>query len=536
MLKRIVLSGVVVMLLFGCVNQPKEEKPQDYTVDELRELIKDYNAQNFLEEVSVAYNIFPIAYADGNGDNHGDFRGIIDKLDYLNDGDPTTTTDLGITAIWLNPIHPSNTYHKYDVLDYYAVDPKFGTMDDFKELVTKANERGIKIIMDMVFNHSAFDHPWFKAALNDQAPYNEYYRIEKTLPVEKYPNRTGWHQTFGINYYGGFWDKMPEFNLDNPLVREEFKNIITFWLELGVSGIRYDAVKHGYDRREWPDGTPTLQKNLQFWMTLQKHAKSVNPDAFVVAEMWDTNLNMQPYAQAYDALFNFDFGDMVISALNSGTASNFMATQVKNLEGLRSRNPNYVDAPFLKNHDQPRIFNELGFDWDKMRLASVFLLTQEGVPFIYYGEELGMRGIKPDERIREPMRWNNSISSEVAYWTQWEYNWDTPTVEEQDQDPNSLLNHYRRLINLRHNSSALRHGSTEVFSVFNSSLVAYSRTSDDEQMVVLVNVYNGPISGEDREGRLSNIDIVSSYGDFTYNEDGTFRLGARGYVIGRVQP
>jgi alpha-amylase len=536
-MKRIWLSTFLAfVLLSGCVKTPVEEEPQDLSVDELRELLKETHARNFLSEVSVAYNIFPIAFADSTGNNHGDLRGIINKLDYLNDGDPNTTTDLGITAIWLNPIHPSNTYHKYDVLDYYQIDPKFGTLDDFKELVEKANERGIKIIMDMVFNHSAFNHPWFTQALRGNEPYNEYYRIEKTLPTELYPNRTGWHQTSGIYYYGGFWDRMPEFNLDSPKVREEFKNIISFWLEMGVTGIRYDAVKHGYDRREWPEGTPTLQKNLQFWMTLQLHAKTINPDAFVVAEMWDSNLAMQPYAQAYDSLFNFDFGDMVVNALNSGVASNFMTTQIRNLEGLRSRNPNYVDAPFLKNHDQPRIFNELGFDLNKMRLASVFLLTQEGIPFIYYGEELGMRGIKPDERIREPMRWNNTIGSEVAYWTQWQYNWDTPTVEEQDQDPNSLLNHYRRLINLRHNTPALRFGNTEVFSVFNSSIVAYTRQYEGETIVILVNLYNGELEGQDRDGILKDLEILSSYESYKMFDDNTFTLGPRGYVIGRLKP
>lgn len=536
MFKHLILSLLLSTSLVGCVNAPPPAKERDYTVEELRELLVNYNAENFLKHVSVAYNIFPIAFADASGDNIGDLRGIIDKLDYLNDGDPNTTTDLGITAIWLNPIHPSETYHKYDVLDYFAIDPQFGTMQDFKELVDKAGERGIKIIMDLVFNHSSFNHPWFQKALQGKEPYVDFYRIEKTLPHDKFPNKTGWHQASGVYYYGGFWDKMPEFNLDHPLVREKFKDVITFWLEMGVGGIRYDAVKHGYDRREWPDGTPVLQKNLQFWMTLQLHAKTVNPDAFVVAEMWDTNNNMQPYAQAFDSLFNFDFGDMVVRALNSGVQSGFMTTHIRNLEGLRKRNPNYVDAPFLKNHDQPRIFNELGFNLDKMRLAAVFLLTQEGIPFIYYGEELGMRGVKPDERIREPMRWNNSIDSEVAYWTPWQYNWETPTVVDQDQDETSLLNHYRRLINLRHNSQTLRFGNTQVYNVFNSSLVGYTRSYKNETIVVLVNLHHSAIEGQDREGILKNMEILSSYESFKYHDDATFTLGPRGYVIARLLP
>jgi glycosidase len=201
MFKHLTLSLLLITLLMGCVVAPPAEET-DYTVDELKELLLEYNAENFLKDVSVAYNIFPIAFADASGDNIGDLRGIIDKLDYLNDGDPNTTTDLGITAIWLNPIYPSDTYHKYDVKDYYDIDPRFGTLEDFQELVDKANERGIKIILDFVFNHSSIDHPWFRQALKGDEPYVDYYRIEKTLPVDLYPNKTGWHQAFGINYYG----------------------------------------------------------------------------------------------------------------------------------------------------------------------------------------------------------------------------------------------------------------------------------------------------------------------------------------------
>lgn len=536
-MKKWMLLGLSFILMVGCAPKPPtDEDVKDLSVDELRDILRDFHAQEFLESVSVAYNIFPIAFADSSGNNHGDLRGIIDKLDYLNDGDPNTTTDLGITAIWLNPIHPSPSYHKYDVLDYKAIDPKFGTLEDFKELIEQANERGIKIIMDLVFNHSSYDHPWFRSALRGTEPYRDFYRIEPTLPNELYPSRTGWHSASGVFYYGGFWNRMPEFNLDNPLVRQEFKDIITFWFELGVTGIRYDAVKHAYDRREWPEGTPLLQKNLQFWMTMQKHAKSINPNAFVVAEMWDTNQAMQPWAQAFDSLFNFDFGDMVVNALNSGGGANFIATHIRNLEGLRSRNANYIDAPFLRNHDQNRIMDDLGYDVSKMRLAAVLLLTQEGLPFIYYGEELGMRGRKPDERIREPMRWNRRISSEVAYWTQWQYNTETPTVEEQDLDPNSLLHHYRALIHLRHQTPELRFGTTDVFNVLNTSIVGYTRSVDDETVVVLVNLHNGRMVGQDRDSRLEGLEILLSHEDFERLDDQRFAMGPRGFVIGRLKP
>lgn len=536
MVKKIIGLCLAAFLIAGCAPSVNDNAKDELSVDELKEALREFNAQGFQQQVSTVYNIFPIAFADANGDNHGDLRGIIAKLDYLNDGDPTTVTDLGITAIWLNPIHPSPSYHKYDVLDYMAIDRKFGTKADFKELVAEANKRGIHIIMDLVFNHSGFDHPWFRSALSGEEPYRDFYRFETQLPNDIFPNQTGWHTFNGLHYYGSFYKGMPEFNLDNPLLRKKFKEIITFWFELGVTGIRYDAVKHAYDRREWPEGTPLLQKNLQFWMTMQHHAKSINPNAFIVAEMWDSNTAMQPWAQAFDALFNFDFGDLVVNAVNAGTGSQLMPTHLRNVENLKARNPHFVDAPFLRNHDQNRIFNDLNFNVDKMRLASVLLLTQEGIPFIYYGEELGMRGRKPDERIREPMRWNDRIFSEVAYWTSWQYNAETLTVEQQDQDPQSLLNHYRQLIHLRHQTQALRFGSTQNFHVSNPSIVAYTRAVATETIVVIVNLSSATMTGKDQNNMLDGMETLKAYGTFAVNEDHQFTISPRGFIIGRISP
>lgn len=493
--KMVISLFVIALVLMGCSAKPVPRK----TTDELKELLASSNADVFQSEVNAVYEIFPISFADSNGDNIGDIQGIIARLDYLNDGDDSTHEDLGIDAIWLTPVHPSQSYHKYDVLDYKAIDPKFGTLDDFKQLIEEADKRGIKIIMDMVFNHSAYDHPWFQKAIKQEKPYDEYYRIEKELPKEQYSNRSAWYKANDLFYYGSFWDRMPEFNVENELVRKEFKDILSFWLDLGVSGFRYDAAKHVYDQYEYPSGFPLLDANLQFWLEMKAHVKSVNPNAFLVSEVWLQTTAMAPYAVAYDSLFDFDFGTGVIAAVNAGSKQKVVESYLKNMAVKLSRNANYINATFLTNHDQNRVMSVLGNDIGKAKLAAHILLTMPGIPFIYYGEELGMQGMKPDEQIREPMKWSEDLKSGgVAYWESWKYNADTPSVEKQTNDDSSMLSTYRNLLRLRNAYPALKSTIMEEVNLKNSSLMAYQRTDEQsgEALFVVHNMYSGPMEFE----------------------------------------
>ncbi len=489
-MKRLIILLSVFILLHGCrpleTNQPIQA--ERLSIAELQEILADTNAQRFEAEVSSAYSLFPIAFADSNNDGIGDLRGIIENLDVLNDGDPNTFNDLGIDAIWLNPIHPSKTYHKYDVKDYYGIDPAFGTLDDFKDLLQEAHRRGIKIILDVVFNHTSSEHPWFLKALQREEPYFSYYNIHVKIDYSDYPGKTGYNVRNGLTYYSAFWGEMPELNPENEAVRDEFKAILDFWIDLGVDGFRYDAAKHMYDPNEYPKGTPIVQLNKQFWMEMKAHAKSRNPDIFLIGEVWVDSSSAAPLVAGFDSIFNFDVQTAMVSMLKSEYQSNFVSTYNSTLTKFTLNNANFINATFLSNHDQDRIMSQLSGSDSKMRLAAHILFTLPGIPFIYYGEELGMLGVKPDERIREPFRWSEDAQAPNAMWTKWTYNQNTTPYNQQVNDPSSLWSMYRDLIRLRKESNALRFGALEAVNFNTNRILAYRRVFESQGLLVLHNL------------------------------------------------
>jgi glycosidase len=508
------LALVLVLLLSACT--PKEEPITRLTIEELEVLLQDADAGSFGTDVSTAYSLFPIAFADSDGDSKGDIPGIISKLDYLNDNDPTTSTDLGIDAIWLNPVHPSDTYHKYDVKDYYAIDPSFGTLDDFKTLLSEAHARGIKIIMDIVLNHSADNHPWFQKALNGEKPYDEYYMVFSKLKMSDYPGSKGWYGANSKMYYAGFWNEMPDFNADSDLVRAEFKKILDFWMDLGVDGFRFDAAKHVYDLNEYPTGTQLLQLNKQFWMELKEHVESKDKDVFMVGEVWMQAALAAPYAAGFDSIFNFDLSTGIINVLKNGSSANFLSSYINGQKIFETKTSNYVDSTFLSNHDQDRVLSQLGNNLDKARLAANILFTLPGIPFVYYGEELGMQGMKPDENIREPFVWTTGSNPPMADWVSTKYNKTTVPYDQQVNDPDSMFNHYRELIALRKTSDVLRHGDLKALDIASFRVLGYSRTYNGKTWLILHNVHanqSAPITLEQTGS------VVYSMG--TYTLDGT---------------
>ncbi len=476
---------VLLLVLSACVQ--KEPTIQRKTVDELAALLEGSNADKFASEVSVAYNIFPISYADSDGDGTGDLRGIIDHLDVLNDGDPSTDTDLGITAIWLNPIHPSKTYHKYDVIDYYAIDSEFGTLDDFQDLSDACEERGIKLIIDIVFNHTADDNPWFIKAMSGDEVYRDYYRIEEKLTNAEYPNKTGWSFRNSLAYYASFWDQMPELNADSEAVRDEMKKILSFWMDLGVDGFRYDAAPRMYDANEYPVGTGTMELNKQFWMEMKEYVKSEDPEILLLAEVWMPAAQAAPYAVGFDSMFNFDLATGIVTTVMQGYQTNFVATYLNGKNVFTGRNENYLDSTFLTNHDQNRIMSVLGGNVDQAKLAANILFTLPGIPFIYYGEELGMLGTKPDERIREPYRWTSQNDAPNALWENWELNLNTTPYEQQTTDEDSMFSLYRRLVHFRDASDVLRFGDIQSLTLSNKVL-GFTRTFEGKTLTIVHNL------------------------------------------------
>lgn len=438
----------------------------------------------------VFYQIFVRSFADGDGDGLGDLQGIIQRLDYLNDGDPTTTTDLGVTGIWLTPIHPSPTYHKYDVVDYYSIDPEIGTLEDFRELVAEAHSRGMKVILDLVFNHTSSQHPWFLSARQGpDSPYRDYYvwAQEGTNLTRRGPwNQQVWHPAGDSHYYGLFWGEMPDLNLANPEVKEEVKRIAQFWLEQGVDGFRLDAAKHLFEY-------DPSHSAVKWWQEFRAYLLDLKPDIYLVGEVWDSPHVVAPYYSAFDSCFNFDLASKIEPIVRFGLDTGLVEAVLKQRESYRQVAPEglFIDAPFLSNHDQDRIMSRLFGNWEQAKTAASIYLTLPGNPFIYAGEEIGMQGRGDHENIREPFKWYEVEGPGQTTWRSLTFNvgrWQ-PSVESQDQDPNSLLNHYRRLIQLRLLEPALKYGElVPAGGEANPRVLAYGREWEGSRVLVLHNI------------------------------------------------
>lgn len=448
----------------------------------------------------VYYEIFVRSFYDSDGDGIGDLQGVIEKLDYLNDGDPNTTDDLGVTGIWLMPINPSPSYHGYDVTDYRSIHPDYGTLDDFKRLLAEADKRGIKIIMDLVVNHTSTEHDWFKQAASDKAAATRDWYIwaedqgKTPSGVSAAGSGSPWHELNGAHYMGTFWGGMPDLNFDNPKVREEMKDIGKFWLELGVDGFRIDAAKHIYEDMMSDKGEETTAKNTAWWQEFRASMNEVNPDAYIVGEIWDNSAAVvAPYLNnAFDSGFNFSLGESIIGAVMNEKDNN-LAFTLERTYGLYSQvsGGKFTDAVFLTNHDMNRVMSQLKDDGNHAKMAAGILLTMPGNPFIYYGEEIGMKGAKPDEQIREPMIWSNTGSDMgQTTWEPLKHNRGDQVlgVEQQTDDEDSLLSRYRMLIRWRNEMPALNRGAIESYSSGNQQVMAYIRRTNDSSALVVHNL------------------------------------------------
>ena len=445
---------------------------------------------------TVFYEIFVRSFYDSDGNGVGDFNGITAKLDYLNDGDPQTTSDLGITGIWLMPIFPSPSYHGYDVTDYYGVNPQYGTMDDFKRLVEEAHKRGIHVVIDMVLNHTSDQHPWFKEAKKDiNSPYRDWYIWSETNPGYKGPwNQDVWHPSLTGYYYGIFEAFMPDLNYTNPEVTAEMQKIYSFWLnDVGIDGFRLDAAKHLIEEN-------TIQQNTnathEWYQSMYPVYKEIKPDSMTVGELFGDSISIASRyvtKKEFDLVFNFQLSSTILQAAQTGRGRN--VTRV--LETSNAFLPEYQYAPFLTNHDQNRVMSQLQNDIRKAKIAAAMMLTTPGTPFIYYGEEIGMTGVKPDENIRRPMQWSGSVNADFTTGRPWrtpDANFKEVNVADQTNAPDSLLSLYRDLIQLRGAHSSLRTGDYIVLDCNNPAVYAVLRKDESEIILVLINLDDTPIS------------------------------------------
>jgi alpha-amylase len=455
---------------------------------------------------AVMYEIFIQSFADSNGDGIGDINGMIDKLDYLQ--------DLGIRGVWLMPIMPSPSYHKYDVTDYFDIHPDYGTMDDFKRFLEEAHKRDIKVVIDMIINHTSNQHPWFLDSKSGKdSEYRDYFvwmtneEIQKFSSMQKEKtgdsyNITQWHDAEGNDekFYGFFTGMMPDLNFDNPEVRDEVIEFARYWIEdIGVDGLRLDAARHIYEDSR-------VEDNQNWWREYRAALKDINPNVYLVGEVWEKTENIAPFLHGLPALFNFDLSFSIIESIKRGKSVSayisghswevdentpLEAGYLKNQQIYQNETSDYQDAIFLSNHDQNRVLSALGGDIQKGKLAASILLTMPGTPYIYYGEEIGMLGMKPDPNIREPFLWNEKEKDQMrTKWISPEFTSDqtvTP-LSTQLREENSIYHHYKNLIEFRNHSMPLTFGEFETAGYSNGSLLSYYRIHDDQQLLIIHNI------------------------------------------------
>jgi glycosidase len=447
-------------------------------------LVTGTNGQPWWNDTAF-YEIFVRSFFDSDGDGNGDLAGLIDKLDDLNDGNPDTATDLGVTGLWLMPIMASPSYHGYDVTDYYRVNPEYGTNEDFKELVKAAHGRGIRVIIDLVLNHTSSEHPWFIEAQNTDSPKRAWYVWSDTEPQGK-----GWHAgKNGGYYYGYFGEHMPDLNYKNPAVTEEMHKVVRFWLEeMGADGFRLDAIKYLYEEGKRIEHVPATHEWLQEFRTFYR---GIEPQAFTVGEVWDDSGTSAKYVgDELDATFDFGLAEAMLQSAVSGKRVHAERAGQTTVAAY----PPDQFATFLANHDQNRTRSRL-LEEAQAKTAATLQLAFGGVPFIYYGEEIGMQGTKPDENIRRPMQWTADGGFTAGTpWNVYFEDYQERNVAGQDADPNSLLNHYRALIRLRSDHEALRVGDWQPVTSDNDAIYAALRSTDKEQILVLINLGSKPVS------------------------------------------
>lgn len=455
---------------------------------------------------AVFYEIFVRSFYDSDGDGIGDFQGLIQKLDYLNDGDPATDDDLGITGIWLMPINDAPSYHGYDALDYRSVNPDYGTMGDFLAFLDAAHDRGIRVIIDYVMNHCSDQHPWFVQSALGNPAYEDYFRWS---PVD--PDQTGpwgqevWHSHSSDWYYGLFTSSMPDLNYENQAVEDEMFATATYWLDsIGVDGFRLDAVLYIVEEGDQLQNTAST---LQFWHDYNAHVKSVKPHAFSIGEAWTSTSLVLPYVKEdrIDICFEFDLSYAMLGAVGGGDAA-YLGAKANEVYNLY---PHLQFGTFLTNHDQDRVMSVLGSDVETAKTAAGIYLMLPGVPFAYYGEEIGMTGGGDHLNIRTPMQWTAGAGAGFTTGTPWQPingNYPLVNVAGETSDPNSLLEWYRRLIHVRCDSPALRRGTHEPLSSSASSVLAFVRENAGQKVLCLANTSPSPRTGVSLTGSAASLE------------------------------
>ncbi len=492
----------------------------------------------------VFYQIWPRSFKDGDGDGMGDLHGVYEKLDYIK--------SLGCDGIWFSPIYPSpGADCGYDIADYTDIAPEFGGMEAFKKVLAGAHERGLRILMDLVVNHTSDEHEWFQKSRQRIEPYTDYYIWRPARPDGKLPNNWDsnfegkawtWDEVRGEYYLHLFAVKQPDLNMDNPLVREEVKNILRFWLDMGVDGFREDVITYISKKPGLPDdrlfpiykGMPCYNHGPRVHEYLAEFKRDVldHYDCFTLAEAplvspamalkyidekdGQMDMMIQFQCQCADCLFT-DYVPLPFSLRRMKRA--FSSWQKK----LAGRAWNML---YLENHDHPRIISRYGsekYHYESGSTLAAMYLFQQGTPFLYQGQEIGMLNWRPEspelyedvqtrwqyehtalnkspeqrlarmwrssrDSARTPVQWSSEAGAGFTTGTPWlpvNPNYTAINVADQEADPDSLLNFYRRAIALRKALPCVRHGVFKEHRALSGKHYIYSMTGENQKILVV---------------------------------------------------
>ena len=539
-MKKKIMSLLLVTAMFATMLTGCEQKKQD----EGSQVVENVIEYDYYQDLNIIddnyrnfYEIFVYSFYDSDGDCVGDLQGVIKKLDYVE--------YMGFNGIWFMPIMPSPTYHKYDVTDYCAIDEAYGTMEDFEQLVAECHERGINVVIDFVINHSSSKHPWFTQAcdylrdLEDgqepnvaECPYVDYYHFSKEKEASTF------YQVYGTEWYyeGAFESGMPDLNLQSDAVRKEIQEIAKFWIDKGVDGFRMDAVRY-YDRAG-------VKANNEVLNWIYSECTKLNPDFYMVSEAWEPlGTITQYYGSKTPSMFNFDAGQATGMLFKAGKGYMPVGDYIDQLIAYDKRfseqNPDYIDAPFLTNHDMRRVAEACVNNEKNMKMSAGLMMMMNGNPFVYYGEEIGMNSTSDkDENKRLPMYWSDIVRAgttdgppkcNLGITSSFE------AVDEQLKDGHSILNYYRHAIRLRNENPEIARGEIKkIDALCTDTYGVMTKTYEGSTIAIAINNKGEEVQINLSESEIAEMGIrgyLTLQGEEITLKDGVLTLPAKSICI-----
>lgn len=514
-----------------------DDKKDEIKLESYKSTNYEFDKNSTNKNGSMSYEIFVRSFYDSNSDGIGDLNGINEKLEYL--------SDLGIKTIWLMPIHPSSTYHGYDVINYYDVNKDYGTILDFKELTKNASKYNIDVMLDMVFNHSSIQNPWFLKSFEDKTSGYSGEDSKADWYVWSDTQKSGFHKygTSNLYYEGNFDASMPEFNFNNEDVKKEFVKILNYWIDLGAKGFRFDAVKY-FDLNN-------TSKNVNYLTYLKENIK--DKSVYFVGEMWDNiKLINEYYKSKCDSFFKFN------ASLNSSSDESLLA-QVKGIRNslnfassienqekiLKENNKVGYSSYFYANHDMDRA-GESFADTSLAKMAANLLCLMPGTPFIYYGDEINLKGKRgtegSDVMRRLPLIWAQKDKAGQCKFPQDDFKYLENNITQVSFGINdqlemnySLLNHYKKAINIRNKYSFIKDAEfinkTKSVSDKYKHVLIYELKNNDDSIVVIHNFEKNNVEFDVSSFGSTIVDELSVTKLIPELKDGKLKLGSLSSVI-----